>query len=463
MRWKASSSTYEMKDNRHGCTWLRLRSWDRNYRADFLPMASEQGRLTSMPAQYGCITIAMSFQANVLKVMIASPGDVAEERTIVTEEIHRWNYANASTRRLVLLPVKWETHSTPQLGSPPQTIINRQLADDADILIGIFGTRIGTPTEDHVSGTVEEIKKHVAAGKTAKVYFSDVPVSPSSINTAQYESVQQFRRECQSTGLYATFSTLEQFRGDVSHHLDLELNQARYLWLETREPLAQEKTEEISRDGMRMLRAAAKSESGMVTSYPVSLGSGIVVVRAGAEGLSDSTARSAARWLKAINELVDRKVIEEAGKDRYRVTDTGYAIATEVNEAEEASKPTEVSLDLVGPSEAQLLKVSSNRVLHLSQLDFLTSTEACMATQALSEEGREVNVVLDHGKAVELFNSPRSDRNPNDLSGPAKLRLAFRVNDHPGQVVLPVMLQPRIVGNTQYITMIGSGSFQLSD
>jgi Domain of unknown function (DUF4062) len=111
----------------------------------------------------------MSFQAIVLKVMIASPGDVAEKRRVVTEEIHRWNDANASTRRLVLLPVKWETHSTPQLGSPPQTIINRQLVDDADILIGIFGTRIGTPTEDHVSGTVEEIKKHVAAGKTAKV------------------------------------------------------------------------------------------------------------------------------------------------------------------------------------------------------------------------------------------------------------------------------------------------------
>jgi len=159
----------------------------------------------------------MSFQANVLKVMIASPGDVAEERRIVTEALHRWNDANASTRRLVLLPIKWETHSTPQLGSPPQTILNRQLVDEADILIGIFGTRIGTPTEDHVSGTVEEIKKHVAAGKTAKVYFSDVPVPPSSINNAQYESVQQFRQECQSTGLYATFSSSEQFRADFSH------------------------------------------------------------------------------------------------------------------------------------------------------------------------------------------------------------------------------------------------------
>jgi hypothetical protein len=117
----------------------------------------------------------MSFRANVLKVMIASPGDISEERRVVTEEIYRWNFANASARHLVLLPIKWETHSTPQMGSSPQTIINRQILDDADIVIGIFGTRIGTPTEKHVSGTVEEIKEHVAAGKTAKEPLKNFP------------------------------------------------------------------------------------------------------------------------------------------------------------------------------------------------------------------------------------------------------------------------------------------------
>src|ERR1017187_4126958 len=137
----------------------------------------------------------MSFQANVLQVMIASPGDVAEERRVVTEEIYRWNDANAFARKLVLLPVKWETRSTPQMGGHPQTIIDHQLLEDADIVVGIFGTRIGIPTEKYVSGTVEEIKKHVAAGKTAKVYFSDVPVAPSELNVAQYESVKAFREE----------------------------------------------------------------------------------------------------------------------------------------------------------------------------------------------------------------------------------------------------------------------------
>jgi hypothetical protein len=73
----------------------------------------------------------MGFQANVLKVMIASPGDVAAERGIVTEALYRWNEANAVSRELMLQPVKWETHSSPQMGAHPQSIINERLLIDA--------------------------------------------------------------------------------------------------------------------------------------------------------------------------------------------------------------------------------------------------------------------------------------------------------------------------------------------
>jgi hypothetical protein len=174
----------------------------------------------------------MSFQANVLKVMIASPEDVADERKIVTGAIYRWNDTNASVRRLVLLPIKWETHSTPQLGVPAHTVINRQLLDDADIVIGIFGPRIGTPTEEYISGTVEEIKKHVAAGKAAKVYFSEVPIAQKRVDQNQYGLVQKFREELNDSGLYAMYGSIQQFRDDFEHHLALEMNHPRYRWLE---------------------------------------------------------------------------------------------------------------------------------------------------------------------------------------------------------------------------------------
>jgi hypothetical protein len=174
----------------------------------------------------------MSFKANVLKVMIASPEDVAEERKIVTGAIYRWNDANASIRRLVLLPIKWETENTLPVGVSAQTVINRQLLDDADIVIGIFDTRTGTPTKDDISGTVEEIKKHVAAGKTAKVYFSEVRGGQKSVDQNRYALVQKFREELNGSGLSTIYENMQQFRDDFEHHLALEMNQPRYRWLE---------------------------------------------------------------------------------------------------------------------------------------------------------------------------------------------------------------------------------------
>ncbi|MES2219439.1 MAG: hypothetical protein V4587_00545 [Acidobacteriota bacterium] len=180
----------------------------------------------------------MSFQANVLKVMIASPEEVSEERKIVTGAIYRWNDANASIRRLVLLPVKWETETTPPLGVPAQTVINRQLLDDADIVIGIFGTRTGTPTKEDIVGTVEEIKRHVAAGKTAKVYFSDVRERTKNVEQNQYALVQKFRDELNGSGLSSNYQSMQQFRDDFEHHLALEMNHPRYRWLNASERTA---------------------------------------------------------------------------------------------------------------------------------------------------------------------------------------------------------------------------------
>jgi predicted transcriptional regulator len=273
------------------------------------------------------------FQANVLRVMIASPGDVRDERGIVTQEIHRWNDANAFARRLVLSPVRWETHSTPQLGEHPQTIINRQLLDDADLVIGIFGTRIGTPTEEYVSGTVEEIKKHVRNGNIAKVYFSDVPVSPSAINPNQYASLQQFKQDCQQTGLYGMYGSLEQFRTDFGHHLDIELNQPRYLWLPSPEAQAQPNSRELNADGLRLLKALAAMDDGTVILQETLQGTGL---RVGDEEFIDGTNRSAARWRRVIKDLVIKGFWERIEEDVYRVTSEGYAVVDQAELEEEA-------------------------------------------------------------------------------------------------------------------------------
>lgn len=114
----------------------------------------------------------MPHQATVYNVMIASPSDVSEARDKVRQAIGRWNSVHSRAQNIVLLPIDWEADSTPETGEHPQDIINRQLLEESDLLVGLFWTRLGTPTDNYVSGSAEEIDRHVHAGKPAMLYFS---------------------------------------------------------------------------------------------------------------------------------------------------------------------------------------------------------------------------------------------------------------------------------------------------
>ncbi len=50
------------------------------------------------------------------------------------------------TKKSVLLPLRWETHTAPEYGTRPQEVINRAIVDECDLLVGIFWTRIGSHT-----------------------------------------------------------------------------------------------------------------------------------------------------------------------------------------------------------------------------------------------------------------------------------------------------------------------------
>lgn len=124
----------------------------------------------------------MAFDAKGIEIIIASPKDVAEERQIVRDIIGEWNAIHARDRSVVLLPLAWETHSSPELSDRPQQLINDRLLAHADILVGIFWTRVGTPTGKAISGSIEEIQEHLRQGKPVMLYFSNVPITPDKVD-----------------------------------------------------------------------------------------------------------------------------------------------------------------------------------------------------------------------------------------------------------------------------------------
>ena len=154
----------------------------------------------------------MGYTANVINVMIASPSDVPQERLIVRDLISEWNAIHARDKRIVLMPIGWETHSVPDTGDRAQAIISGQLLKDADLLVAMFWTRIGTPTGAARSGTVEETEEHIGAGKPAMIYFSSAPVRPDSIDSDQYSELQAFKESLRARGLFELYESLSEFR-----------------------------------------------------------------------------------------------------------------------------------------------------------------------------------------------------------------------------------------------------------
>ena len=84
----------------------------------------------------------------------------------------------AENMNVVLLPVRWERDAVPTYReSGPQDIINEQLVNKCDILIGVFWTKMGTPTLRHSSGTLEEIDIFIQNNKEVMMYFVDKEIT----------------------------------------------------------------------------------------------------------------------------------------------------------------------------------------------------------------------------------------------------------------------------------------------
>ena len=273
------------------------------------------------------------FQATALPVLIASPGDVDPQRQIIRDVIHDWNYTDSVSSKIVLLPVGWETHSSPEMGIEPQEQINQRLVDRCDLLVGVFWTRLGTPTSKADSGTIEEIERFLSNGKPVLLYFSETPVVPGSIDNAQFEKVSAFRArvEKERLGLYGTFSNDSELRSKFGRHLRLTLNENKYVV---------EKTEELARVDQRI------QNSGLTTvSLPklavdllrsAAADQGLIMIRSYLGGSSYSagdvnfetkgSGREDAELRDAIQRMSDYGLIEERNFDSgiYYLTSEGY-------------------------------------------------------------------------------------------------------------------------------------------
>ena len=167
----------------------------------------------------------MAFESRVYRILIASPSDVFEEREIAARVIQEWNDLHSFNKKIVLLPLKWETHTAPTYGVRPQEVINRQIVDDCDLVIGFFWTRIGSPTGKDISGTIEEIKRASASGKPVMLYFSKRGMDPSSIDIVQLNDLNEFKKNLYDSALIESYNTLVEFRDKLSRQIEIKIRE----------------------------------------------------------------------------------------------------------------------------------------------------------------------------------------------------------------------------------------------
>lgn len=272
----------------------------------------------------------VGYTANVVKVMIASPSDVAQERHLIRDVIQEWNAIHAEDRKLILMPVGWETHSAPDMGDRPQAIINRQLLKTCDLLVAVFWTRLGSPTPAAASGTVEEINEHLASGKPAMIYFSTVPVRMDSVDSEQYEKLRAFKEELRQRGLIAEYEDLTTFRAMFARHLaqtvirDFAKGEAIG---EADRPSPVERLPDLSEAARDLLLEAVQDPGGVIMRLGTMGGTHVQTNQRGF--VEAGNIRSAARWRGAVDELHKLGLVEDrAGKGEvFFVTDAGYRAA----------------------------------------------------------------------------------------------------------------------------------------
>ena len=278
----------------------------------------------------------MSYDARVFNVMIASPSDVESERLIVREVIYDWNAVHSERENIVLLPVGWESHSSPEMGARPQEILNRQMLDRCDLLVGIFGTRIGTDTGKYPSGSVEEIENHINSGKPAMVYFSNQLGDSSNFETEQYTELMKWQKYYKSRGLCENYDSDADFKEKFSRQLQIKVNEHEIFQFRDEEissGLEMKESEsnipQLSDEAKVLLKAASQDSYGYIV-YEIG---NEIVIQSGDNEFSDTNIipdqrpRVLARWRAALKELKEADLLEDTNGRYFQITDRGYTVA----------------------------------------------------------------------------------------------------------------------------------------
>ncbi len=268
-----------------------------------------------------------------IRVFVASPGDVHLERDEACRVIHNWNAAHSISRSVLIEPVRVETHSHAVQGGHPQDLINGQLLNRCDLLVAILWSRLGTPTNSDLSGTVQEIREfaQLKGADRILVFFCDRAI-PSSSDLEQVQAVRSFKDSIKTEGLYTQYTEVPEFGSLFRHQLDLAMN--RVFDSEEFSTISNISSEQenvtLLSEANTILAAAIMADRTTVTLGRMMAGHELHAGNVELNIMGDD--RSEARWEAGLEQVERFGFVEDLGHKRevFRLTRAGFDLADQL-------------------------------------------------------------------------------------------------------------------------------------
>jgi len=163
----------------------------------------------------------------ILRIVVASPSDVQDERKLLDGIIEELNRGIAATMNVRLELCRWETDAFPGFHPEgPQGLIDPILKiEDCDIFLGIFGRRFGTPAKGAASGTEHEFQTAYQSWKARgrpqiMFYFKEDRQLPQTAEEQEQRArLDQFKKNFPKEGFSWNYKNKKDFERLVRNNL----------------------------------------------------------------------------------------------------------------------------------------------------------------------------------------------------------------------------------------------------
>ena len=172
----------------------------------------------------------MSKQVTLLRVFVASPENLKEEKALLDKAVHEMN--NIWDKENILLKiVKWETDIS---GMVKNSQINiNEYADDYDIFIGIIWKRFSNPKQPNL-GIVDKFNNAINRftnnpnSISVMFYFNNVPIRPNDIDIEQLTLINNFKTTLKENKIpYWEYTGVEDFYPLIKKHLTQQIQEIK--------------------------------------------------------------------------------------------------------------------------------------------------------------------------------------------------------------------------------------------